>query len=564
MRQKSNSSQPLLKCISNVLASDGNPVKQTSRSLKKSHDHEVIAKAVGISLQDVHLFCLLLTGQVNAAEPQGIAELASHLACSKMEAIQVIPNLINLEKKGIIESAEKRKGLPNAKKRMDRKYWVTHNITEKVLGLETEPVEMMEDEFFLMNYLGELGVQLSNYQMSDDVFYETVEHVLSENSHFELIRAIRDLNLSLLEQTILLITIRCTLNDEELGLNQLMGMLTKSVRNRVMVKSALVDGEYRLMADRYVALRLDVMGMSHVVCLGVKGNSLLKHLGSISANNALYHEEYSTLIQTIEPKAIKPLELVYDEDIAIEYRRLQKLLSKEGIEGIFDQLEKKGLRKGVTVLLSGPSGTGKTEMVKQLAMINSNRLLMVNMSDMKDVFVGSSEKNVRKLFQMYDQEWKVGDGIPILLLNEADALIGKRQLNTDRNHAVTKMLNTIQTVLLQKIEDLEGILIATTNLPEAFDEAFARRFLINVHVGRPSLAARKAIWEKYYPMLSKAELQQLAEHPLTGADIENVAIRMTHLEILENAQPNCHSLLGLIRTHHTTTITPVLGFKISA
>ena len=56
---------------------------------------------------------------------------------------------------------------------------------------------------------------------------------------------------------------------------------------------------------------------------------------------------------------------------------------------------------------------------------------------------------------------------PILLFNEADAIIGKRQVGAER--AVEKMENSIQNIILPEIEQLDGILIATTNLAEKVD-----------------------------------------------------------------------------------------------
>ena len=64
---------------------------------------------------------------------------------------------------------------------------------------------------------------------------------------------------------------------------------------------------------------------------------------------------------------------------------------------------------------------------------------------------------------------------PILLFNEADAIFGIRQEGATR--AVDKMENSIQNIILQEMEKLDGILIATTNLTTNLDKAFERRFL---------------------------------------------------------------------------------------
>lgn len=82
------------------------------------------------------------------------------------------------------------------------------------------------------------------------------------------------------------------------------------------------------------------------------------------------------------------------------------------------------------------------------------------------------------MLTLYANASKVKQSVkaPILLFNEADAIIGKRQVGAER--AVEKMENSIQNIILQEIEQLDGILIATTNLAENMDKAFERRFLM--------------------------------------------------------------------------------------
>lgn len=92
------------------------------------------------------------------------------------------------------------------------------------------------------------------------------------------------------------------------------------------------------------------------------------------------------------------------------------------------------------------------------------------------MWVGESEKNIKGIFDDYKQKVKQSVKAPILLFNEADAIIVKRQVGAER--AVEKMENSIQNIILQEIEQLDGILIATTNLAENMDKAFERRFLM--------------------------------------------------------------------------------------
>ena len=111
---------------------------------------------------------------------------------------------------------------------------------------------------------------------------------------------------------------------------------------------------------------------------------------------------------------------------------------------------------------------------------------------------------------------------PILLFNEADAIIGVRK--TGAENAVDKMENSIQNIILQEMETLNGIMIATTNLTENLDSAFERRFLYKVEFERPDADVREHIWHAMLPELDDNECKTLAEgFDFSGGQIENVA-----------------------------------------
>lgn len=157
-----------------------------------------------------------------------------------------------------------------------------------------------------------------------------------------------------------------------------------------------------------------------------------------------------------------------------------------------------------------------------MARLTGRDIMQVNMSEIKSMWVGESEKNIKELFDTYRA--KVADLTiaPILLFNEADAIIGRRRVGADR--AVEKMENSIQYIILQEMETLDGILIATTNLAANMDKAFERRFLYKVRFALPTAEARMAIWHEMLPELPGPTVRALAEkYDFSGGQIENVA-----------------------------------------
>jgi len=189
---------------------------------------------------------------------------------------------------------------------------------------------------------------------------------------------------------------------------------------------------------------------------------------------------------------------------------------------ITSRMKSAGFRCGFTCLFYGAPGTGKTETVLQLARQTGRDIMQVDVSRIKSCWVGESEKNIKSLFETYNEKVKKSNKTPILLFNEADAIINKRQEGAER--AVDKMENSIQNIILQEMEKLDGILIATTNLAQNMDKAFERRFLYKVKFEKPTLEARMHIWHEMIPTLSESDTKTLAErYDFSGGQIENIA-----------------------------------------
>ena len=222
------------------------------------------------------------------------------------------------------------------------------------------------------------------------------------------------------------------------------------------------------------------------------------------------------------PDVIVEKHMYYNERELEEIERLTELLSIDRFKDIQQCLKKANMRTGFTCLFYGSPGTGKTETVLQLSRKTGRPIFKVNISEMKSKWVGESEKKIQGLFSKYEAMVKKYDICPILLFNEADAIINKRSNNTDR--AVDKMENACQNIILQAMENLSGIMIATTNLTNNLDSAFERRFLYKICFDKPTVATRKQIWNAMIPSLSCEEARSLAEsYDFSGGQIENIA-----------------------------------------
>ena len=145
--------------------------------------------------------------------------------------------------------------------------------------------------------------------------------------------------------------------------------------------------------------------------------------------------------------------------------------------------------------------------------------------------------SIDKLFVKYRKAVEENKTVPILLFNEADAIFGIRQEGAER--AVDKMENSIQNIILQELEDLDGILIATTNLTSNLDKSFERRFLYKIRFEKPSLQASASIWKTMIPQLTQSQAEELAgSYSFSGGQIENVARKNAINAILSEQEPD--------------------------
>lgn len=180
---------------------------------------------------------------------------------------------------------------------------------------------------------------------------------------------------------------------------------------------------------------------------------------------------------------------------------------------------------GITVLFSGPSGTGKTLAAEVLANTLRLDLYRVDLSQVVSKYIGETEKNLRRVFDAAE------DGSAVLLFDEADALFGKRSEVKDSHD---RYANIEVSYLLQRMEAYRGLAILTTNLKNAIDPAFLRRIQFVARFPFPTLEQRLAIWSRFFPEGSNVEgldRLKLAQMNLSGGNIYNVARNAAFLAV---------------------------------
>ena len=256
-------------------------------------------------------------------------------------------------------------------------------------------------------------------------------------------------------------------------------------------------------------------------------------------------------------------DMFYNKEEQSQICRLSSLLDEHGYKSACTRLKDKGLRTGFSCLFYGGPGTGKTETVYQIARETGRDLIPVNVQDIKSCWVGESEKQIKGIFDNYRRLVEQSETAPILLFNEADAIFGIR--NEGATHAVDKMENSIQNIILQEMEKLDGILIATTNLTENLDPAFERRFLYKIHFNSPENQVRAKIWHSMIPALTEEQALELAtDYTFSGGQIENITRKREIKFILDGVEPDFEEIRSYCieeRINDKRTAGRRIGFK---
>jgi AAA+ superfamily predicted ATPase len=186
--------------------------------------------------------------------------------------------------------------------------------------------------------------------------------------------------------------------------------------------------------------------------------------------------------------------------------------------------------RGVTALLHGPSGTGKTMAALAVAKRLGVQVLRIDLSRVVSKYIGDTEKNIDRVF---DDARRSGAA---LLIDEADALLGKRSEVKD---AHDRYANIEVAYLLQRMEAYEGLAIMTTNLRQNLDASFLRRLRFIIDFPRPDVEAREEIWRRCLPekshTLDAASFRQLArKFDLTGGHIRQITLRAAFVAAADN------------------------------
>jgi SpoVK/Ycf46/Vps4 family AAA+-type ATPase len=146
--------------------------------------------------------------------------------------------------------------------------------------------------------------------------------------------------------------------------------------------------------------------------------------------------------------------------------------------------------RGVSAILSGPPGTGKTMVCQLLAHELGYDLYRIDLSQVVNKYIGETEKNLARIFEEAETSHAV------LFFDEADSLFAKRTNVTSAND---RYANLEVNYLLQRMETFDGVTLLATNLDQGIDEAFRRRVRFSIAFELPEAPERAKLWRSMFP-----------------------------------------------------------------
>lgn len=468
-----------------------------------------------------------------------LPEIIKHFGIEKHSFLKYLGSFNLLSSKSILVETENRKS--------EKEYKLSQHIYDYVLNQKSIPRELLvikvkEDTFneFLAD-LDKISDEKDNKEISFIYFTQKFIELLNTNKHFKLV-AFAIKNLQLVDAFVFFDTILDAINAGENNFNTSLQSTVDDYyeRNRDVFNyiNNFLEGNTALTKLDLIEKDSNTFSNRHNIQLTQKAVSMLKEWEGISLKFVEKKDK-----RLIYPDQIQKRNLFYNTEEESQLKHIKKSLSYTAFNQLQNRLKTKNMNTGITALLYGAPGTGKTESVYQLAKKYNRPIFKVEISETKSMWFGESQKLVKRIFTDYYIFKKTQKACPILLFNEADAIIGKRK--NAGSSTVSDTENAIQNVLLEELENFDGIMFATSNLVANLDSAFERRFLFKVEFKNPSMVNAAKIWRNKLPDLSVKEALHLAsQFSYSGGEMENIARKSLMDEIVFGNKPNFERILS--------------------
>jgi ATPase family associated with various cellular activities (AAA) len=462
-----------------------------------------------------------------------LSEIMSELAIKTSKFAKYRQDIITLIDKRIIKSDSERVSRKKIQRANFKFMRIYDNVMEAVYHnipiSEANKAEQL-DIYEFCNAISDFIEERNQKNISTDYLFGEVSALEMYNPHIEATVKLMDLNISLFDRTLLYeMCDDMVRGGNDTGLETTLKDIYDTQKQKFTKIREITESTSRLLETNLIVVNSSNFVSDVTISLTTTAIELL-----LGQDAEMFIKKH-TLKDVISVDSIATKQLYFDEKFQKQYDFLQTSLTNEKFTAMQTRLQEMDMPKGVAAVFYGAPGTGKTESVYQIAKATGRDVLYVDISQTKSMWFGDSEKRIKAVFSDYTRLCKKNAVKPILLFNEADAVLGKRKDNNASNVAQTE--NAIQNIILEQIEKNEGIIIATTNLVDNLDSAFERRFLFKLKFEMPSVEAKKQIWKSKLNWLDDTQASELsARFHFSGGEIDNIARKAIINEVITGSR----------------------------
>ena len=269
---------------------------------------------------------------------------------------------------------------------------ILHNYPLPQLG-EDAPKDIIE----LLDKINMLGRQRDEDEISSTKFFIQVQALISNHLHFPLLKKLDDFDLSIEDSFLFLYLVWKIMSGQDVvSLDRTVGHMFENSAKQIKYAQSILQSENDLICLNLIETVESDFYNNAGIRLSDTACKLLTELGL-----KLWLKQKVNRKNIIEPARIVEKELFFSDAETAQIDMLKNLLVDDHFRDAQHRLEQKGLPKGITALLHGAPGTGKTETVFQLARKTNREIVKVDISQSKSMWFGESEKIIKKIFTNY-------------------------------------------------------------------------------------------------------------------------------------------------------------------
>lgn len=463
-----------------------------------------LQKFFGIRINfELFVLCHLIVSKLSGNEGLSTKKLIRLMHLKLIESVDLEYSIHNLTKKKYIQSS--------GNNYHETEYKLTESCLKAILSFDRKGLKLSSKKDFA-DFMKEFDdILQDNTDFLIDFVPDLIEDLFRTYFNCKEVKWIEK-NIKLrINQSLLCIAVReHLLFGEAMDYEQAVKTLTNRKFEQKAFEKELQNGTNQLVKDGYLTFEKDFF-IGRMLRLTEKSIGIL--CSEISIEKRSFMPQMFSLSN---PEQLKSDNYMHTNR---DLQFIEKILSNE----VYTKIQSRVPR--ISILLTGAPGVGKTSFINHVAIKTGRPVLSANIATILSSYVGESEKNIVKLFAEASEAYKKFDVIPIIVFDEAEALLYNR--SSKANKAVDQMHNNVISLLLSELDKFKGILICCSNFSfkqESFDPALHRRFYMVSEIKAPPTDVLKSILKYHFPEISAVDADKfMCDFPfITPAQIRNL------------------------------------------